>query len=448
MKNNSILLITTSILISIHLISTKAQDATTTNNVCSSETFPFIFYDSNQQPVDGTPIDGICTFPNSDCGINSSNTGQCCKPRSAVTGTNYMFIAFAFIFIPQFFIHRYFHAIHEKDPTLLNNVNFDNIPDWITSNRILKYFSWVWGWGIWVAVAALVTVPTIMKPSIQANLNVTSRNVLQSAEAFLIPYKEIFKFVEDIVNVKINYALSSGDLAGANTLVHLGIAGSILTGLFASLLASILGVIPPVLTALTNPGIKNDMEIYSGCDIIEEGASETLIIPYWFIEVWSFPGTQIAMVLVGFMYGALEYNTVGWFQTIGICMLPLIWFTCLSKPIEPLILLATAEFAVPYVTVVLIVLYLIPTPLGSDIRKNTGVSLSLTKLCTSFRSLFRVGRSRQQSETTIDQNQAETLLGGEPAVSSEEAEPPSADATEDVKTDSVKDLIKEGLSKW
>ena len=249
--------------------------------------------------------------------------------------------------------------------------------------------------------------------------------------------------MEDIVNVKINYALSSGDLAGANTLVHLGIAGSILTGLFASLLASILGVIPPVLTALTNPGIKNDMEIYSGCDIIEEGASETLIIPYWFIEVWSFPGTQIAMVLVGFMYGALEYNTVGWFQTIGICMLPLIWFTCLSKPIEPLILLATAEFAVPYVTVVLVVLYLI-TPLGSDIRKNTGVSLSLTKLCTSFRSLFRVGRSRQRSETTIDQNQAETLLEGEPAVSSEEAESPSADSH----TDSVKDLIKEGLSKW
>jgi len=238
----------------------------------------------------------------------------------------------------------------------------------------------------------------------------------------------------------INYALSSGDLAGANTLVHLGIAGSILTGLFASLLASILGVIPPVLTVLTNPGIKNDMEIYSGCDIIEEGASETLIIPYWFIEVWSFPGTQITMVLVGFMYGALEYNTVGWFQTIGILMLPLIWFTCISKPIEPLILLAAAEFAVPYVTVVLVVLYLI-TPLGSDIRKNTGVSLSLTKLCTSFRSLFRVignNCSRQQSETTIEQQtQAETQS------------PRADDATEeDVKADSVEDLIKEGLSKW
>ena len=438
MKNNSILLITTLILISIHLISTKAQEET--NNICSSETFPFIFYDSNQQPVDGTPIDGICTFPNSDCGVNSSNNiDQCCKPRSVVTGTNYMFIAFSLIFIPQFFIHKYFHAIYKKDPTLLDNVNFDNIPTWITNNRILKYLSWVWGWGIWVAVAALVAVPTIMKPSIQANLVVTSRNVLQSAEAFLIPYKEIFKFVEDIVNVKINYALSSGDLAGANTLVHLGIAGSILTGLFASLLASILGVIPPVLTALTNPGIKNDMEIYSGCDIIEEGASETLIIPYWFIEVWSFPGTQITMVLVGFMYGALEYNTVGWFQTIGICMLPLIWFTCLSEPIEPLILLAAAEFAVPYVTVVLTVLFLI-TPLGSDIRKNTGVSLSLTKLCISFRSMFRViGRScsRQESGTTIDQQtQAET-------------QSPRADETEeDVKADSVKDLIKDGLSKW
>jgi len=110
MKNNStLLLITTLILISIHLIPIKAQeDTTTTNNICSSETFPFIFYDSNQQPVDGNPVDGICTFPDSDCGINPSNTDQCCKPRSVVTGTNYMFIAFALIFIPQFFIHRYF----------------------------------------------------------------------------------------------------------------------------------------------------------------------------------------------------------------------------------------------------------------------------------------------------------------------------------------------------
>jgi len=140
MKNNSILLLnTTLILVSIHFISTKAQeDTTTTNDICSSETFPFIFYDSNQQPVDGIPVDGICTFPNSDCGINSSGTGQCCKPRSVVTGTNYMFIAFSLIFIPQFFIHRYFHAIYKKDPTLLDNVNFDNIPNWITNNRILK----------------------------------------------------------------------------------------------------------------------------------------------------------------------------------------------------------------------------------------------------------------------------------------------------------------------
>ena len=65
--------------------------------------------------------------------------------------------------------------------------------------------------------------------------------VLQGAEAFLIPYKEVFQFVEDIVNVKINYTLNSGDFEAVNSLLHLGIAGSMLTGVLASGIASILG---------------------------------------------------------------------------------------------------------------------------------------------------------------------------------------------------------------
>jgi hypothetical protein len=78
-------------------------------------------------------------------------------------------------------------------------------------------------------------------------------------------------------------------------------------GLLASGIASILGAIPAVLQALTNPGLESDLLLYPGCDIIEAAAeTQDLVYSYWMIEVWKFPGTQSAMVLSGFMYGALE----------------------------------------------------------------------------------------------------------------------------------------------
>lgn len=196
--------------------------------------------------------------------------------------------------------------------------------------------------------------------------------VLQGAEAFLIPYKEVFQFVEDIVNVKINYdyALNSGDFEAVNSLLHLGIAG---TGVLASGIASILGAIPSVLLALTNPGLATDIELYEGCDIIAAGLDvHDITFTYWLIQVWKFAGTQVNMVLAGFMFGALEleFNTAGWMMAAGVGITPLIWFTGLSRSIEPLILFAFAE-----------------------IRDHTGVKLSISKLCQSFRELFGLERT-------------------------------------------------------
>lgn len=370
---------------------------------CTSSSFPFTFYDANGQPVNGvSDAQGICTFPDSNCGVNSIETGgrvgNCCSPApgSAVTGGNYMFIAFVFIFIPIFFIKMYLREVWEKHPILERTVGNDNTPWWI-KDTFLKPLERIWKWGLWVGIAATVVVPTQMKPSIQQNLNVSSRNVLQGAEAFLIPYKEVFQFVEDIVNVKINYALNSGDFEAVNTLVHLGIAGSLLTGVFASGLASILGAIPPVLLALTNPGLDIDIELYNGCDIVAAGLDvHDITFSYWAIQTWKFVGTQVNMVLAGFMFGAIEFDTAGWMMAAGVGAIPLIWFTGLSTSIEPLILLAWAEFSQPYVTLILSVLYL-ATPLGSTLRDHTGVELSISKLCRSFRILFR-GCSRDDEE--------------------------------------------------
>ena len=131
-------------------------------------------------------------------------------------------------------------------------------------------------------------------------------------------------------------------------------------------------------------------------------------MPYWQIEVWKFFGWQggcafviclvhqycscqltlisVASVLAGFFFGALEFNTYGWIMSVGIGVLPLVWFTNISKPIKPLLLVALGEFAVPYVLIVVSVPYLI-TPLGKTIRENTGVSLSFMKLLKSFGNL-------------------------------------------------------------
>jgi hypothetical protein len=374
---------------------------------CTSSSFPFTFYDANGQPVDGVSEHGICIFPESNCGVDAIDTGRvgnCCSPApdSVVTGGNYMFIAFAFIFVPVFFIKKYLSDVWEMHPILEETIGDGDhrTPRWI-KNTFLKPFSWIWKWGIWVGITALVVVPTQMKPSIQQNLNVNSRNVLQGAEAFLIPYKEVFQFVEDIVNVKINYALNSGDFEAVNSLVHLEIAGSLLTGVFASGLASVLGAIPSVLLALTNPGIDTNVELYKGCDIVAAGLNvHDITFTYWVIQVWKFVGTQVNMVLAGFMFGAFEFATAGWLMAVGIGAIPLIWFTGLSTSIDPLILLAWAEFSQPYATLILSVLYLI-TPLGSTIRDHTGVSLSIYKLCQSFRDLFRLGRSRDDEELCL-----------------------------------------------
>ena len=284
-----------------------------------------------------------------------------------------------------------------------------------------------------------------MKPSIQKHLNVSSRTALQSAEAFLIPYKEVFQFVEDIINIKINYALCSGDTVAANKLVHLGIAGSIMTGLLASIIASILGSIPPVLQALTNPGLESDLELYPDCSIIAQaGDSQDLLLKYWMIEVWKFPGTQVAMVLAGFMYGAMEYNLAGWIMALGWGLLPLVWFGNLSKPIETLVLLALAEFSVPYLIVVLSVLYLV-SHLGSNIREDTGVKLSFTRLCKSFYELIH---REQVGEGSAMNSGPQMNEGPSEKINEDQVEDDDGYPLHDEQSSSVShasELIKEGL---
>jgi hypothetical protein len=354
----------------------------TSSNVCSNESFPFNFFAANGTQVSGIlSSDGQCVFPEANCNLNASVT-SCCQAKSefAVTGSNYMFIAFSFIFLPYFFV-RYGGGNDEGQQERREA----RIPAWV-KNVPLRSFRRLFAFGLPVYIIAQVMIPIFMRNSIQSKMSVGSRNSLIAAEAFLVPYSAIFQFIEDIVLVKVNYALGSGNKERTDQLVHAGIAGSFGTGLFASVLATILGVIPPVLQALTNPGLQNDEKLYPGCEFIAK--NNLGVLPYWLFEVWAMPGTQIGLVMSGFMMGALELETIGWIGGVSLAMIPIIWFSRVLSTMNPLLLLASAEFTAAWTLPVLATAYIV-SPLGEDLRRHTGVNLEVGKLFKNIALLLR-----------------------------------------------------------
>jgi len=72
-----------------------AYSSSESEGECLSSSFPFTFFDADGQPVNGVPNDqGICTFPTSNCGLDTGGrVGQCCsQAEDTVThGGYYMF---------------------------------------------------------------------------------------------------------------------------------------------------------------------------------------------------------------------------------------------------------------------------------------------------------------------------------------------------------------------
>eukprot|EP00985_Skeletonema_marinoi_P000703 scaffold246_cov181-Skeletonema_marinoi.AAC.5 len=254
------------------------QDFAFEIGVCTSLTFPFTFYDAKGQPINGVPdANGICAFPDSRCGVNAINTGgrvgNCCSaaPESVVTGGNYMFVAFAFIFIPIFFIRKYMYEVWQKHPILEETIGDgeNRTPRWIKTyllEALIKDLEmWNLGWCF------------CCNRSSHSNVAFYPTKFGRFKQE-----RKCFK-LKDIVNVKINYALNSGVFEAVNSLLHLGIAG---TGVLVSEIASILGAIPSVLLALTNPGLDTDIELYKGCNIIAAGLDvHDITFTYWLIQV-------------------------------------------------------------------------------------------------------------------------------------------------------------------
>jgi len=83
-----------------------------TAGACTSELFPFNYFDANGTAVSGVEgQNGLCTFPSADCGPDVP-VYTCCqaKPELKATGGSYMFIAFAIIFLPLLYL-KYFSKV-------------------------------------------------------------------------------------------------------------------------------------------------------------------------------------------------------------------------------------------------------------------------------------------------------------------------------------------------
>ena len=165
--------------------------------------------------------------------------------------------------------------------------------------------------GLLVIIAGLIAVPILMADSIQSSLNVTKRNALLGAAAFMDPYRDVFQFIEDIVLIRVSYSLATGHKKNTNQLMHVGIVAAFCTGIVAAVIGTILGVIPAVLSTLTNPGAVNNEAMYPDCELVTSYDS-SIVMPYWIIQMCGMPGQLLGLVLSGFIFGAHQWLVGGW----------------------------------------------------------------------------------------------------------------------------------------
>jgi len=121
------------------------------------------------------------------------------------------------------------------------------------------------------------------------------------------PFDEIFQFIEDIVMVKMMYALGRGDKRMTNKLVHTGIVGSILAGIIAGIIGTIIIFIQPARDFFASPGLENSILLYPDCEFIGNYDSNN-IIPIWLLKSWKAIFVQVGMVITGLMFVSRNIN--------------------------------------------------------------------------------------------------------------------------------------------
>ncbi|OEU12094.1 hypothetical protein FRACYDRAFT_244354 [Fragilariopsis cylindrus CCMP1102] len=428
-------------------MSTETDNDNNNNDMSSSCTIKdFIYYDINGNVVEGTKSElfpsssssssslygtnnenededsdssftsrtTTCIFDTANCHPSSLPHECCTYNKESINeqsswSTQYMILC---VLIPILYIKT---SIKEKEKKKSKNGSTENeneaddnedkevidgstkiIPWYIAQIQsklpIRSLLIWIWSKGFLSFMMLTVPASIALRNSYQTNLSVSNRNLMIAADAFMVPYQTIFYFIEDIILVQIGYALGRNDKIKTNQLIHTGIAGSIVTGIIAGLIGTVLGLVPTLFQSLTNPGLHHDQLLYKGCEFfgndISESESKTAtahaaVLPYWMMKSWSMIFQQIGMVMSGFFFGSKATMEIGWIMTISLSLNLYIWFTYVDTSSNPLTLIGIADYVYDFTIPLLTILYLI-TPLGSQICNRTGVHLSFTKLLSIF----------------------------------------------------------------
>ena len=128
----------------------------------------------------------------------------------------------------------------------------------------------VLGWLAFMAIICAEAYALILTANTtQRHLSVPERNSMLAGEAFLVPLCEIFQFLEDVVAVKINAAMSAGDVHLVRPTLIMGVTGGMLCGTLAAATATLLCSWPAALQWLLAPYSIHDA--YLECSLVPKG---------------------------------------------------------------------------------------------------------------------------------------------------------------------------------
>jgi len=371
--------------------------------ICDAGTFPFYYYDTDHSYVNGTlDNNGECIFPDANCGPDLP-TKDCCDANKSETSYPQIYLVLAIVqIIPLIYVklsktveekEEYEKEKHRKEPKFLANMGRLEYP-------LTKLFNL----GLIAYIGVLIGLSITLNRSYQATMAVNERNALMSVQVFMAPFDQIFQFIEDIVMVRMMYALGRGDKKITDKLVHTGLVGSILAGIIAGIIGTIIVFIQPARDFFASPGLENSMLLYPDCEFIGNYDSDN-IIPLWLLKSWKVIFVQIGMVMSGLMFGSRNINAYGWTAFCAFAIQGIVWYTQVSTFPNTLTLMGLSEFCQAAGIPIFSIIYLM-TPIGSTIREDTGVSLSFSKLIVSMKELF--GR---ESDATEEHSQVENDTG-------------------------------------
>jgi hypothetical protein len=196
----------------------------TDTSICNTGNFPFNYYDSNGDIVDGTfDSAGSCIFPDAVCDPTKP-TKDCCDANEEFTsnpGSNIMLICLALAFLPYVWLKFIKRPITDEEKEKSKIENDSHVPKFLLLGY-LPLLKRLFGYGFIIYIAFLVMLEINLAKSYQDVMQVNQRNALMSVNVFMTPFYEIFTFIEDITTVVLAFALGRGDKELPDKLVHMG----------------------------------------------------------------------------------------------------------------------------------------------------------------------------------------------------------------------------------